>query len=66
MTPAEPFPLQCCRSRRDSLRGLTSLPFIVRLFPGQIYWLMVKETQTAVLGGISRTLNAGTINAVVW
>ena len=35
------------------------------LAPRQIYWLMLNEAQSAVLGGASRNLNAN-LNGVVW
>lgn len=50
----------------QSAEGITSFLSINRLVPGQIYSLMVREDQTAVLGGVSRTLRGGTINLFRW
>ena len=38
---------------------------LTELVPGQIYWIGVNADQTAVLGGVSRTLIAG-LNQVLW
>ena len=38
---------------------------LTELVPGRIYWIGVNADQTAVLGGVSRTLMAG-LNQVVW
>ena len=49
----------------QSTEDLGPLAAISQLVPGQIYWLNVKEAQTAVLGGKSRPLGAG-LNPVPW
>ena len=49
----------------QSTENLGPLATITRLVPGKIYWLNVKEAQTAVLGGKSRTLGAG-LNPAPW
>lgn len=43
----------------------SSIGELSALVPRQIYWLMVGDAQTAVLGGVSRTLVSG-LNGVPW
>ncbi len=43
----------------------SSIGELSALVPRQIYWLMMSDAQTAVLGGVSRTLVSG-LNGVPW
>ena len=45
---------------------VSSIEELSALASREIYWLMMSEDQTAVLGGVSRTLVAGLLNGVVW
>ena len=50
----------------QAAENVTSFSSITRLVPGQIYSLMVREDQTAVLGGVSRTFRGGIIALFIW